>query len=64
MIRDMAKWEEPENEKYFSHTRNNGDNYYDPASWDIAEDTPKELIISFYETMKDAEGLRKLGIDI
>lgn len=64
MTRDMAKWEEPENEKYFSHTRNNGDNYYDPSSWDIASNTPKELVASFYETMKEAQRLRKLGIDI
>lgn len=55
MTRSPEKWEEPENEKYFSHTRNNGDNYFDPDSWDIAPDTPQELIDSFNETMKQAQ---------
>lgn len=64
MIREPFKWEEPENEKYFSHERNNGNNYYDPESWDISPDTPQELIDSFNETMKKAIEWKKKGIDI
>ena len=54
----------PENKKYFNHTRNDWDNYYDPESWDISPDTPQELIDSFNETMKRAIELKKKGFDI
>lgn len=61
MIRDQAEWEMRENDKYFSHTRNNGDNYYDPDSWDIAPDTPQKLIDSFNATMEEAKIWKKWG---
>lgn len=64
MTRSPEKWEEPENEKYFSHTRNNGDNYFDPESWDIAPNTPQELIDSFKATMEQARVWKALGLDI
>ena len=64
MMREPFEWELSENAKYFSHTRNNGNNYYDPESWDIAPETPKKLIDSFHATMKQAQEWKKLGLDI
>ena len=63
MIGPPAKWELEENDRYFAHARNNGDNYYDPESWDIAPDTPQELIDSFNETMKQAVIWREMGLE-
>lgn len=64
MTRDSFEWELDENSKYFSHTRNNGNNYYDPESWDIAPNTPQALIDSFNDTMKQAKEWKRLGLDI
>lgn len=64
MIRSPEKWEEGENSRYFSHTRNNGSNYYDPDSWDLAPDTPQELVDSFNITMEQAKKWREIGLDV
>ena len=64
MTRSPEKWEEGENNKYFSHTRNNGNNYYDPDSWDLAPDTPQELVDSFNATMEQAKKWREIGLDV
>ena len=64
MTRDPYEWEFKNNRKYFEHTRNNGDNYYDPASWDISPDTPKHLIDSFNQMIEDAKKWRKMGLDV
>lgn len=63
-MREPFEWEKPENEKYFRHTRNNGNNYYDPESWDIARNAPAKLVDSFNETMKQAQEWKQLGLDI
>lgn len=63
MIRNPFVWELPENQHYFVHTRNNGDNYYDPKSWDIAFDTPKALIEEFEKTMKEMQEIIAKGFD-
>ena len=61
MIREPFEWELPENDKYFQHTRNNGNNYYDPESWDISPDAPQHLIDLFNETMKHADYFNQFG---
>ena len=63
MIRDPFEWELPENEKYFVHARNNGNNYYDPESWDIAFDTPKPLVEAFKKSMKEMQEMIAKGFD-
>lgn len=64
MTREPYEWELKDNWKYFEHTRNNGDNYYDPSSWDIRPDTPQYLIDSFNQMIEDAKKWRKMGLDV
>ena len=64
MTRDPYEWELAENRKYFVHARNNGNNYYDPTSWDISQDTRKHLIDTFNQMMEDAKKWRKMGLDV